>query len=136
MTKIINFYKNGELSYSKAAFRVLYEDTNANTKTGSITLATSVNEFRSLLVNFKAGTGEYGSVEIYDPNGKTVCLITQHSGGTASGFFYTMDFVPITIKKNKITFGSGRETGISQRSTITACAEYNNIGITHVVGKY
>ena len=95
LKKYDSSYMDGEI-YGET---VLYNNTSGTT--GTVTLSSSAANFKYLEIFYNCSVGGYGSVKVYSPNGKSVCL---HSTAWVSGTTTAQrDFETVKISGTQIT---------------------------------
>lgn len=69
-------------------------DNDDNALSGSITLSESAANFSYLKIFFKSNDGDYSSIDVYHPNGKTISLMVARISDTnASTWLKTKDML-------------------------------------------
>ena len=117
---------------------VLYNNDDTPAK-GAITLSESSANFTRLKIFFKNTNGYRSSVDVFDPNGKTVCLFGFAYGDIDGGTDpMILKFRLIAISDNKIdTAKSSGGTYVTGEQRLSADRHYTKgdfIAITQVLG--
>lgn len=116
---------------------VLYDNDDTPAK-GAITLSESSANFTRLKIFYKNTNGFYGSVDVYNPNGKTVTLLNFAYGDVDNTDPMILKFRVIDISDNKIdTSQSSSGTYVTGEQRLSEGRHYtkgNFIVITQVLG--
>lgn len=116
---------------------VLYNNDDTPAK-GAITLSESSANFTRLKIFYKNTNGFYSSVDVYEPNGKTVTLLNFAYGDVDNTDPMILKFRVIDISDNKID--TGKSTGgtyVTGEQRLSADRHYTKgdfIAITTVLG--
>lgn len=116
---------------------VLYNNDDTPAK-GAITLSESSANFTRLKIFYKNTNGFFSSVDVYEPNGKTVTLLNFAYGDVNSTDPMILKFRVIDISDNKIDTGkSSGGTYVTGEQRLSADRHYTKgdfIAITQVLG--
>ena len=116
---------------------MLYNNDDAPAK-GAITLSDSAANYTRLTICYKNTNGFYGSVDVYNPNNKTVALLNFAYGDVDNTDPMILKFRVIDISDNKIDTGkSSRGTYVTGEQRLSEGRHYTKgdfIAITQVFG--
>ena len=116
---------------------VLYNNDDTPAK-GAITLSESSANFTRLKIFYKNTNGFFSSVDVYNPNGKTVTLLNFAYGDVDNTDPMILKFRVIDISDNKIE--TGQSTGgtyVTGEQRLSSGRHYTKgdfIAITQVLG--
>lgn len=109
---------------------VLLFDNDANElTTSSVTLSESAANFDMLTICYKTNDGDYSSVNVYRPNGKTATLW----GSLTSGATTYMKSRVVAIQDTTITNANGGQLWLSGSSSYNSMSG-DYIAVTQVIG--
>lgn len=106
----------------------LYDNTSGTN--ANLTLNASAANYDCIEICFRDNDNNYNSVKVFNPNGKSVSLISHHNNGNNTIWFKV---AIITISGNSITFGNSEEVRLIHNSS-PSISSASNIYITRVVG--
>lgn len=116
---------------------MLYDNDDTPAK-GAITLSDSAANYTRLTICYKNTNGFYSSVDVYEPNGKTVTLLNFAYGDVDNTDPMILKFRVIDISDNKIDTGKSTGgtyvTGEQRLSSDRHYVKGDFISITTVLG--
>lgn len=113
---------------------VLYNNDSASLS-GARTLSETAANFRKLTICFKSNDGSYGSVDVWNPNGKNVCLaITDMTDANPHIAYHKVKTVKINGTSIDTVKGNTYKTMQLQLGGTYTSTQVDNIGITQVIG--
>lgn len=113
---------------------VLYNNDSASLS-GARTLSETAANFRKLTICFKSNDGSYGSVDVWNPNGKNVCLaITDMTDANPHIAYHKVKTVKINGTSINTVKGNTYKTMQLQLGGTYTSTQVDNIGITQVIG--
>lgn len=116
---------------------VLYNNDDTDAK-GAITLSDNTDNYTRLTIYYKNTNGFFSSVDVYNPNRKTVTLLNFAYGNVDNADPMILKFRVITISDNKIdTSKSSGGTYVTGEQRLSADNHYvkgDFIAITTVLG--
>lgn len=113
---------------------VLYNNDSASLS-GARTLSETAANFRKLTICFKSNDGSYGSVDVWNPNGKNVCLaITDMNDANPHIAYHKVKIVKINGTSIDTVKGNTYKTMQLQLGGTYTSTQVDNIGITQVIG--
>lgn len=117
---------NGALGYSTHGISPIVLYDNDSSSSTSVTLSETAANFEHITICYKVNDGQYGSVEVWHPNGKKVQLLASTYNGTAFTKVCTVKINGTSIAQD----GYAGEFVVPGDSASTV----NNFMITQVVG--
>lgn len=113
---------------------VLYNNDSASLS-GARTLSETAANFRKLTICFKSNDESYGSVDVWNPNGKNVCLaITDMNDANPHIAYHKVKTVKINGTSINTVKGNTYKTMQLQLGGTYTSTQVDNIGITQVIG--
>lgn len=117
------------------AFPVILYDNDSASLSGVRTLSETAANFRKLTICFKSNDGSYGSVDVWNPNGKNVCLaITDMNDANPHIAYHKVKTVKINGTSIDTVKGNTYKTMQLQLGGTYTSTQVDNIGITQVIG--
>ena len=118
---------------------MLFDDDSYAMNT-AVTLSETAANFSRLTICYKSNDGDYSSVDVWHPDGKTVSLLTARTAGTTTPTFY-LKSKTVLINGTTINTNSSVSGGTTYYQTSQVRADGSNsatrgdyIGITQVIG--
>ena len=132
-----SFYESESFSMTEAinAIPVMLYNNDSASLSGARTLSETAANFRKLTICFKSNNGSYGSVDVWNPNGKNVCLaITDMTDANPHIAYHKVKTVKINGTSIDTAKGDTYKTMQLQLGGTYTSTQVDNIGITQVIG--
>ena len=130
-------YESESFSMTEAinAIPVMLYNNDSASLSGARTLSETAANFRKLTICFKSNDGSYGSVDVWNPNGKNVCLaITDMTDANPHVAYHKVKTVKINGTSIDTVKGTTYKTMQLQLGGTYTSTQVDNIGITQVIG--
>lgn len=109
---------------------ILYEDETGFCS-GSISLTKSVEQSKRIKIFYRNSNNNYGSVEVYSPDRKSVDLIGTYSG--SDPYFLEINVCNLVFSGDKVTFSEGRSIAFNSNKAIQSLVVSNSIYVTKII---
>lgn len=118
---------------------VVLFDNDAQALRGAVTLAETAANFSRLVICYRSNDGDYGSAEVWHPDGKTVSLLAARTagGGTVNVYLKSKTVLISGTKIDTVSYeSSGTRWATSQVRVegSNAATQGDYIAITQVIG--
>lgn len=128
-------YSSDYLNTKFATFQnipvTLYNNTSGTT--GQVNLSETSANFTYIEIFFKTNDNDYGSIKVYQPNGKKVAIFVNHPTGTTQNTTNYMKSRILSISGTTMTTTGYSEIAINHSASPTI-AQTNNIYVVRVIG--